>query len=145
MSLTSLLKTPSPLRNFFADCFPNTRELVLSLNDDLEASAPNVSDALSHADVAVIGTAFDYRSRLYFHPLDLERLTARHGVMVLQGILAKKASTRPQDVFAHIEQVLRQDAAPAKLLPEADEQRVNGSCLLLAYFEQFFRAWFPPD
>ncbi len=145
MSLTSLLNSPSPLRKFFADKFPNTRELVSSLNSVLAENAPSISAALSQPNLAVIGSAFDYRARLYFGPLNLDRVTARHGVVVLQGILPKKARTRPDDVFSHIGQLLRQHAIPGELLPESEERHVNGCCLLLAYFEQFFRAWFRPD
>ncbi len=146
MSLTSLLKSPSPLRKFFADHFPNTRELVSSLNGELATNAPSISDSLSSADVSVIGTAFDYRARLYFQPLDLERVTARRGVRMVQIHLSQKTrGTLAHDVFAHVGQILQQHAAPARLLLADDEDHVNGCCLLLAYFEQFFRALFPPD
>jgi hypothetical protein len=133
------------LRKFLADRFPNTRELVASLNTGLARNAPSISAAVSPANLGVIGTAFDYRAQLYFRPLDLERVTARHGVAVLQGILPEKARIRPQDVFTYVGQLLRQHAIPTNPLPEADERCVNGCCLLLAYFEQFFRAWFRPD
>src|SRR3989442_10153686 len=143
MSLTSLLKSPSPLRKFFADHFPNTRELVSSLNNELVTNAPNISDSLSSADVSIIGTAFDYRARIYFQPLDLERVTARRGIRMVQAHLSRKARRKlADDVFAHIGQLLQQHAVPARLLLAVAEDRVNGCCLLLAYFEQFFRALF---
>jgi hypothetical protein len=150
VSLTSLLKSHSPLREFFASRLPNTRELVSSLNTELAATGTTVSDALSRADFGVLGTAFDYRARLYFQPLDLERVTARRGVLMIQAHLAKEARTLAEDVFAYVGQSLlqqygRKHAAPVELLSTTAEDRVNGCCLLLAYFEQFFRAWFPPD
>jgi hypothetical protein len=65
---------------------------------------------------------------------------------MVQAHLSRKArGTFAHDVFSHVGQMLQQHSVPARLLLAADEDLVNGCCLLLAYFEQFFRALFPPD
>ncbi len=126
MSLTSLLKSPSPLREFFADGFPNTRELVSSLNTKLATNAPNISDTLSSADVSIIGTAFDYRARIYFQPLDLERVVARRGIRMVQAHLSRKARGKlADDVFANV------DAAKEEEILRTLREAASGRTILM--------------
>ncbi len=146
MSLTSLLKTRSPLRIFFAETFHHTSELVAKLNDDLAEVGTIGRADLSPSEAALVGMALDYRVRLYFAPFDLESTVAWHG---LAGVMA--SLTKKQRAFCeHFAGELSYKLANALLvvkrrLPRTDEDWLNAWCLVLAHLEQFYRGAFAPE
>ena len=140
MSLTSLLGSPSPVRDFFAEAFPNTRPIVAEVNDALDDAPLLGNPALSRGEASTVGTAFDYRARFYFRNYDPDKTVALGGTVIL--ILSGRKGKLATSTFKLLSEAAMAHRVAKKRLPRDDEDRLNGICLGLAYFEQFYRADF---
>jgi len=141
MSLTSLLKTRSPLRMFFAEPFHRTGELVAKLNDDLaEVGAIGRAD-LSPSEAALVGMALDYRVRLYFASFDLESTVAWQGLAGVVPLLTKRQRAFCEHFAGELSyKLVNTHLVVKRRLPRTDEDWLNSWCLVLAHLEQFYRA-----
>jgi hypothetical protein len=136
VSLTCHFSTrESPIRQWFAATFPETRHFTTTTNRELFA------DAITHNPVGVaspqtVGTAFDYRVRLFFGDLELKQTVAMAGTRVA-GRLFDQQSV---DAWFDETDAWLQRLGPARnRLTVAQEARVAAACYVLALWEQLYR------
>jgi hypothetical protein len=135
MSLTSHLENRrSPVRAWFEQNFGETRSVVLAANEVLcgKPRQPCLLQPPSGCDVGLVGTAVDYLVRAVLRPGALEQTVARKGATSLGagGVRLER------EAVAAIEQL-----DPCDLPPTDDGLRhLCRMCLVLARFEQLFRA-----
>lgn len=152
MSLTSHLKdSQSPIRQFLYEHFPNTRPIVTEARTKL--SDVSTIRPESRLPYGTIGTAIDYRLRYYFGVTKPMELVAGHGARILAGSPVKAADgtvrglgkpIMPKDLivsfFASLDLVLDQAQPIGKKLDRAHEELLARYCVVLALFEEVFRA-----
>lgn len=139
MSLTSLLMEPSPLRTFFQETFPNTRPIISEVNNALADRGVLGVAQLSSGAAGLIGTAFDYRARFYFQNYDpIETVAALADLSDFAPSQRKLAAI----VFKTLCDRAKTCSPAGRQLAQEEENLLNGVCLGLAYFEQFYRALF---
>lgn len=151
MSVSSQLDDArSPLSVFMAKRFPNTRPFLVGLNRLLAKSPllePN--GAVPSYDYGVIGTALDYRIRLYFDESATTKgyLVAERGAEKAQEFVARavggKADAVRATCDAFFEEVRNTIAAVkpvGRRLEPSEEDHLGRCCLALALFDSCFRA-----
>lgn len=135
MSLTSHLENPrSPVRAWFERNLGETRSVVLAANEALcgKPRRPCLIQPPSGCDVGLVGTAVDYLVRAVLQPAALEQTTARDGA----ASLGAGGMRLEREAVATIEQL-----EPCRTAPTDDGLRqLCRMCLVLARFEQFYRA-----
>ena len=143
MSLSSHLDRPdSPVRQYMLEHFPNTKVFYPEIRALLQQTKP--IEPPPSANRGTLGTAFDYRVRYYFAITSVQRLVAWQGAKIA-------LASPPPEGFALDEELL--EAFWKELLAELvmleperrrlkakDEERLNRYCIVLALFEQCFRA-----
>ncbi len=163
MSLTSLLRSPSPIRTWFVEMFPHVGRFVIVLNNELEAAEPIGNLKLPPPETGIIGMAFDYRARLYFAPFNPYETAAWGGASLFanewrKGPLRRKLEMvqinnklvpRPEvemhRIFEATKRMISEWRPWHRRLRKAKENSLNSRCLVLAHFEQFYRSAFPPE
>lgn len=164
MSLTSRLDDRNgPERRFIDACFVVDpaglkRGLPLPVREQLRTVALAPPQGVSGGGFGTVGTAFDYRVRFSLQPVPVEPLVAHRGAALLVGhcdaILAdgtKRLEARSlQDRGLTVDPGMRQalvDEFFASLgrLDVADDLTLTRYCLVLALFEEVFRAVYAPN
>ena len=158
MSLTSVLDDrKSKVRALFEERFPNTREIVRETNALLrraETIRPNGT-----VPFATLGTAFDYRMRYHFAVTPSEELAAWKGARrVSEGddwipvgenawYRAESPLGTPslseetvENFFRDLDKTLANIQPPGQLLPPNQEESLLRYCVVLALFEETYRA-----
>jgi hypothetical protein len=136
VSLTSHLATrESPIRQWFAATFPDTRSFTTSTNRELFAEA-TTHFPVGLASPQTVGTAFDYRVRLFFGDLELKQTVAMTGTRVAGGLFDEQSV----DTWFEETDAWLKGLGPARTrLTVAEEARVSSACYVLALWEQLFR------
>ena len=164
MSLTSEINNPkSPIGTFFRQRFPNTRAVVTECNQSLrEAETIRPREPVDN-HIGTLGTAIDYRLRYYFAALPSQELRAWSGAervsdkMLWDTAIIDWSSLSlpwpsfrlPKELildFFHSLDAMLEDVQPAgRKLNRDDESLLNRYCVVLALFEQCFRAMPRPE
>ena len=147
-----LKKKGSPLRCFMENHFPNARQTIQTHNRQLaECSTTNCLDSPPLAVYSLLGTAIDYRIRYYFEDALYQDLIAAKGAALVHGERAlwdptearmPKLDSELVSEFFDIELpcTLMMMGPAGRRLNTDDEQLLCRYCVVLAYFEQIFRA-----
>ena len=158
MSLTSHLKQPqSPVRRFLLESFPNTGALVGQARKQL-IGIPTIRPDGS-IPYGTIGTALDYRLRYYFALTPIQELVAWEGAAQLCGrprVLSDGVAISNYIPNEEGEPMLSQELIdefftglaglldcvqpPRKKLEIHQEELIARYCIVLALFEEVFRA-----
>ncbi len=150
MSLTPLLEiTGSELRKIFTESLPRTRGFVARRNRELttvplnsgKSSAPGLS-----------GTAVDYQLRHYFGITPLRETVAWHGARRMAHRLDLQYpsgsdysfTSASRRYFERAETEIRDLDPPGRALGEQQALTLARRCIVLSYFEQYFRAALSP-
>ncbi|MGA8745431.1 MAG: hypothetical protein WB507_06180 [Solirubrobacterales bacterium] len=140
MSLTSHLESKtSPVRAWMLENFPGTRRVTTAANRELRDGAAECSiPRLEGADPGLVGTAVDYLLRACLRVTSIESTAASKAVGAL--------SSDPRIGLRAIE-IEREVVADIKKLRPSRRDLTDGEwtelcirCLVLARFEQFYRA-----
>src|SRR6266542_1907235 len=139
MALTHQLdRRDGPIRKFFESRFPaqTFKPLSKTWYETVRAAAI-VCQPPQGVNAGTIGTAFDYRARLCWAPVDWAATVAAGGALYVAGLgrtdLAELAIGLRDELSA---------TAPSKcalVLSDSVEDRVCRCCYALALYEQFFR------
>ena len=146
MSLTSLLReTGSPLRSLIQECLPKTSAFVKDLNRDLRALPLNTAPSFNAADAGLSGTAIDYRLRYYFEMPAISDTVAWKGADRLETAIILELPDSPfSGTLAEFLRQLERDILSLEpigaRLASAHEMRLARNCVVLSYFDQFFRS-----
>lgn len=166
MNLTSELKRrDSPVKRFFRETFPNTRETLAQVRSALRGNELiHCLDPGAPPHVyAQIGTAIDYRIRYSFAPTPAPYLIAWRGAWAIADALPQGVPPFVLDVLMDFQEMIPEDTprlpgpmiaeffngldvmvtltAPHQRMPGPDEERVLARlCLMLAAFEAVSRA-----
>ena len=158
MSLTSqLTDKQSAVRTFFEERFPKTREVTQRANVLLRG----VETIRPYGSVPwnTLGTAFDYRARYCFRIAPSDSLIAWQGAMQTSdetmlrevtengwvGVSARDgdpslSKATIEDFFRRLDDTLEQLQPSVRQLQRSEEELLNRYCVLLALFEECFRA-----
>lgn len=155
MSLSSHLRNKnSPIRDFIRSQFPNTKEFL----EEDRRWIKNVPVILPDAELPLntIGTAIDYRIRYYFSVTPHSELVAFKGAALLQAWPSSPFAMRDytllsvnergieepvlSDVFRSLVELTRDNEPVGRRLPADEEDTLNRYCVVLALFEEVFRA-----
>lgn len=171
MSLTSHLKdSQSPVYQFMRERFPQTRAVVRECNKEL-ANVETIRPAMQ-VPYSTIGTALDYRIRYYFAETPLDKLIAWQSMMNLisgnfmegsspQGMISQRelqgqSSGVSEDVYEKmrdldepgfrnsLNKALQQLKPIGRRLEREQEELLARYCIVLALFEEIFRAGLHP-
>lgn len=148
MSLTGLLRREmgSPLRGLFREYLPKTKTFVGDLNRELRGLPLNTRPPTDSAVRGLSGTAIDYRLRYYFGVTPITETAAWKGARNLERAMLMVRSAPPPGTFLDFLHDLEEEICgmnPVGVrLPPADELRLARDCVLLSYFEQFYRSAF---
>lgn len=140
MSLTQQLgQRGTAVREFFEHSFPSDRfkRLSKAWYEEVRA-APILCDPPVGVNAGTIGTAFDYRARLFWAPIDWKRTVAAGGMMQLISTGNPELGRLLTAVGAELERLAPERCGPG--LGVDREQRICRCCYLLALYEQFFRS-----
>ncbi len=153
MSLSAHLNDrQSPVRRFILARFPAARTLALGSRERLLGTTPiRPSRAAPHD---LIGMALDYRLRYYFGQPSARQSVAWLGAALACGagstlaadgsgpIAAERRlpATAVADFFGGFSGLLRHVQPARRRLEAEDEARLASYCLVLALFEQIYRA-----
>jgi len=154
MSLTSHLRnSSSPVSQFLASNFSNTSRLVRALNTDIRKATALDTPGLAPWEYGLIGTAFDYRVRYFFSITPYREFVAYHGAAHLGcqdfGQLTIIAGGKKphyvlnasvQTFFDSLDSEINRLKPQIRHLSDSDDLRLAQYCLVLALFEQVFRA-----
>lgn len=139
MALTHQLdRRGTPVREFFETNFPAAafKPLSKAWYEQVRA-APLVCEPPPGVNPGTIGTAFDYRVRLCWAPLDWKKTVAAGGMMQLIGRGYPELGLLLSEVGAELDRL-----APGRVgagLARDLEERICRCCYVLALYEQFFR------
>jgi hypothetical protein len=139
VSLTShLANRRSPVRAWFERNLGKTRSVVSAANDELcgKPREPCLIQPPSGCDVGLVGTAVDYLVRAVLHPGALEQTVARKGAAGIEAALGYGGARLEREAVAAIEEL---EPCRRPLTDDGLRQACR-MCLILARFEQFFRA-----
>ncbi len=147
MSLSRLLRAKSSaLRALFQECLPHTRAFVTALNADLRTSPVSDANPLTPNLRGLSGTAIDYRLRLYFGIPTISETVAWAGAARLETNLLEISDTPAFGTFLELVSELERDIVDLSpvgaRLTAANELRLARDCVVLSYFDQFFRSGF---
>jgi hypothetical protein len=84
-----------------------------------------------------IGTAVDYRFRYYFRSYDAHDTVAAAGIRLLADSPLGKLG---REFLVHLNELVARINPARRQLADDDEAALNACCLILAMFEQVFRA-----
>lgn len=139
MALThQLAERDSPVRGFFETRFPAQRFKPISkLWYETVRAVPIVCPPPDGVNPGTIGTAFDYRARLCWAPIEWESTVAAGGMMHVFGLGRADLGMLAFELQDELARV-----APSRCGADLDdeaEERVSRCCYALALYEQFFR------
>ena len=139
MALThALADRNNPLRHFFEERFPTTAlKPVSELWYERVRASSIVCEPPGGVNPGTIGTAFDYRARLCFAPLNWEETVAARGAFNTFGLGRPQLAALGHDVGKEL-----LSASPQRRLGGrgALEERLCQCCYALALYDQLFRA-----
>ncbi len=140
--MTSLLREPaSPLRALFQSSLPKTAAFVGSLNRELRAIPLNTPKPV---DAGLSGTAIDYRLRYYFAVPEIEDTIAWLGADKIEAAILDYPESPLRDTVNDFVRALQREVVALQpvgvRLGAAGEMRLARICVVLAYFEQWFRS-----
>lgn len=157
MSLTSHLKdSKSPVRRFFSERFPNTRSVIRECRSTI-TDAETIRPAIP-VPWGTIGIALDYRLRYYFGITPSHDLVAWAGAKRVSddeiwesvGIGSYAIKAGPNDpslprgtiesFFQDLDEVLPELRPAGRQLDRQQEETLTRYCIVLALFEEVFRA-----
>lgn len=155
MSLTSMLSNrDSSVSRFFAEKFPNSRPITGSCSQAL--SKVDTIRPAQDLPYGTIGTALDYRTRYFFTITPPERLVAWAGAaFISDDPESRNASplssskmvdglTLPSAViggfFGELERILQEINPVGRALEVDEEAKLTRYCIVLALFDEVFRA-----
>jgi hypothetical protein len=166
VSLTSHIRDlDSPIRHWMAVNFPDCRDALRDMRDDL----PNLTGrtiAPPGRASSTVGMALDYRIRLYFEPPQVETLVAWEGAtMAAREILGQRPKgyresrdgellrwsgarhTAPAAFFRAFSAFLERHPPTRERLPGPQELRLARYCYVLGLYEEVFRIGYtwPPS
>ena len=169
MSLTSLIDdTKSPVGQFFRERMPLTRQVVSKVNASLKG-IPTIrpADSVERSTYSLLGTAIDYRIRYYFPATDFRELVAWRAAAGLSDQPIWETGEPPFDIhlihllaaagdmllpkeviesfFNDLETFVVEAAPAGRELDEGEESLLNRYCVVLALFEQCYRAGPSPN
>jgi hypothetical protein len=154
MSLsTHLADRHSPVRRFVEDAFPiiDSSKTGSPLASELQGllglsnlpKVPTIPSGAPASERSLVGIALDYRIRYYFARFDLDDTVAAGGASVLsqERSSACRRAAKAWASFADAHAQLLDRVQPEKKrLNSVDERDVARHCVLLAQYEQLFRA-----
>ena len=163
MSLTSELnRRDSPVKHFFRETFPNTREPLAQIRSALRSGEPiyKLEPGASSGAYGLIGTAIDYRVRYSFARTPADQLLAwkvASAIADAPPAAAYMASGLPprlgipedtpslsgsvtSDFFNHLDKTVARIAPHRRASKLGQERKLARFCLLLAAFDTVFRA-----
>jgi hypothetical protein len=134
-----LAQRDSPVRRFFEEEFPaaNFREISKAWYAEVR-HAEIVCPPPPGVAAGTVGTAFDYRARMCWAPIEFGKTVAALGARVA----AKFGNADLRTLALSVGQELEALAPEARRVEPSDpgEVRVCQCCYVLALFEQFFRS-----
>ena len=153
MSLTSHLDDPnSPVRQFLNQQFPTTRTFVQNRKRELfKVETIRLAGDPKPWIYAMLGTAIDYRLRYFFPTTPVRNLVAWKGAIHLgdgAGLLhpddPPEFLSLPAELvhsfFSSLEDTLAWLCPAARRLDRSEEELLARYCVVLALFDQVFRA-----
>ena len=158
MSLTAQLKDKqSAVRRFFEERFPETRDVVQPANALLRGA--ETIRPCGSVPWSTLGTALDYRARYCFEITPSDRLIAWQGAMQTSdetiwwqitedgevGLKARDgdpslSKATIDDFFLELDDTLQQLQPSARRLARNEEELLGRYCVVLALFEECYRA-----
>jgi hypothetical protein len=144
VSLTGLLKAKGPVRDWFANTFPETQRVCSDANRELRAGgtdAPCAIPLTPGADPALAGTAVGYLLSGHLRAHALDETVATRAAQLLDGPLRGQGKFPPRLVERVVVHRIR-ELRPWERT-SLDDERWEWLCQLvcvLARFEQYFRA-----
>lgn len=155
MSVTSQLDDlASPLAVFMGKRFMNTRPLLTGLNRELARNPLIEPPPVERFDYGLVGTAFDYRLRMYFSPTattkgyTVAELGADRAVtcaVELARADRERLADTSRATLGRVAEILAGAGVVGRRLSQGDENQVNRACIVLALFEQCYRVRPRPD
>jgi len=129
----------TPVREFFEVHFParSVRALSPSWYEVVRAH-PVRCPRPAGVNMGAIGTAFDYRARLCWSPIDVKATVAAAGTAHLAALGRDELAGLALDVGKELSLLAPQ--ATEQPLAEAVEHRICRCCYALALYEQFYRS-----
>lgn len=140
MSLSShLASKSSPVRAWLEQNFPETRSVAMAANSKLRGTTSECSvPRLQGADASLVGTAVDYLLRACLRVTSIEWTVASEAVQALTAdpSIGMRAIEVEREAVTDIKRLRpsRRD------LTDAEWAELCVRCLVLARFEQFYRA-----
>jgi hypothetical protein len=120
---------------------PLANELQKVLGFAWVPKMPIVESPVAPAGRNAVGTAFDYRVREYLGDFDVCDTVAARGSRLLEGVPPGKAALRLFEKFLDLHQSLIRRVSPVRRrLGQPDEDELSRHCIVLAYYEQIYRA-----
>ena len=158
MSLTSYISDPaSPIRRWMAEQFPDCRDALRDMRDNLPAMTGRTIAPPGRAS-STAGMALDYRIRFYFEPVQVESLVAWEGAtMAVREILGQRPKgyrarrdgdllrwsgaqhTPPAAFFRAFSAFVTRNPPMRARLPGPQELRLARYCYVLGLYEEVFR------
>lgn len=139
MSLTSNLRNRnSPVRCFFREKLPNTRGFAIVTRQALEQSNPVLPRIRKGQNT--IGMAFDYRIRFFCGGRLDEDTPAWRGMRAWAMHRGRKKHEVGKKIFKIARKFIRDIQPVNRHLGNKDEQQLLRFCVVLAWFEQVYRA-----
>lgn len=141
MSLTSHISGPrsrsSLVRAWFERELPATAGLAKTSNRHIKASSPGLIAPVDGADPAVVGTAVDFLLRVSLSKDALTDTAAARGAATLDAVWR---GTVASEFLEHAVRAVTARAPWQERLPDDQWSEVCRACLVLARFEQAYRA-----
>lgn len=143
MSLTSELRDPNSILGAFLRKYLEPKNVIQGINNRIRASmAVPLRSGVKAANL--IGTAIDYRIRLYFKEDPFYRLVAWKGLFgnasILENAMWYKFQNGALEYFARFNDDLERLKPMGKLLSSKDEDLLCRHCLVLAKLEHAYRS-----
>ena len=145
MSLLSLIREPGPVRDWFAGNFPETRSFAKSANRELRGGPEKEPCAVAPvpgADAGLVGTAVGYVLSAYLREDALQETVATNGARLLDRSVPNLEPSATAIERSAIGRVRELRPSQRDLASEEWSELLR-LCLLLARFEQTYRAGLP--
>jgi hypothetical protein len=143
MSLTSLIKdSKSPLAEWFAATFPETRRVGADANQQLRggpSTTPCVIAPPAGTDHGTVGTAVGYVLNAHLREDGLRDTTASRGAALLSGAIGPHVRD-PREVEQEAVERIVALRPWERALARDEWQQLCEMCLVLARLEQYYRA-----
>jgi hypothetical protein len=145
VSLLSLIREPGPVREWFAGNFPETRSFAKSANRELRGGAEKEPCAVAPvpgADAGLVGTAVGYVLSAYLREDALQETVATNGARLLDRSVPNLEHSATAIERSAIGRA-RELRPSQRDLASEEWSGLLRLCLLLARFEQTYRAGLP--